>query len=73
MGSRAETTTKRIEDRLDYLFEIKKIIPVLEKPKLYVGVMGLSDFEASMRIMKKFTFLNIFPVDEWDTHLWSEF
>ena len=73
MGAREETA-KGIEDRLDHLFENETPIPEYQLHGLYVGVIGLGvdNFEASMRIMKKFTFLNVHPID-WDTQLWSTF
>ena len=65
-----EEAVKGIEDKLDCLFENKTFIPGIELHDLYVKVIGLPDSEASMRIMKKFTFLNVFPI-EWGTKLWS--
>lgn len=67
-----EEAVKGMEDKLDCFFENKTFIPGIELHDLYVKVIGLpdSDFETSMRIMKKFTFLNVFPI-EWDTKLWS--
>lgn len=61
-----------IEKRLDGLFEEKRIIPVNERSILWGRILALPNHDGIVTILKKFAFLNVFPVD-YDSDLWTTF